>query len=233
MIFNSDRKQSSPFRVQIRSHLINRINSTKYLGMYLDNKLNWDTHISKLESKLSCYSGIFYRIRGHLSTNELKMIYFSLVYSHLQYAIGAWGSATKTSLHRLNTIHSKIIKTINWSSFRCHVTSVCSQLNLLKLEDIHQLEIAKLMQNFHSNRMPNTFDRLFTAVCCVHTHETRSSSSGQYFCHPVCSQYGKRSIKFKGPRIWQQIDSSLKELPAIIFKKRYKNSIIESYKNHE
>ena len=162
-----------------------------------------------------------------------KMIYFSLVYSHLQYAIGAWGSATKTSLHKINNIHIKIIKTISWSSFRCHVTPVYSQLNLLKLEDIHQLEISKLMHNFHSNRTPNTFDRLFTAVNSVHTNETRSSTSGQYFCHPVCSQYGKRSIKFKGPRIWQQIDSSLKALPAIIFKKRYKNLIIESYKNHE
>jgi len=89
----------------------------------------------------------------------------------------------------------------------------------LKLEDIYQLEIAKLLHNFHGSRMPNTFDRLFTAVNFVHTHETRSSTSGQYFCHPVCFQYGKRSIKFKGPRIWQQIDSSLKELPAIIFKK--------------
>jgi len=83
MIFNTDKKQSSPFRVQIGSHLINRrVNSTKYLGMHLDNKLNWDTHISKLESKLSCYSSIFYRIREYLSTNELKMIYFSLVYSN-------------------------------------------------------------------------------------------------------------------------------------------------------
>ena len=60
MIFSSDKKQSSSFRVQIGSHLINRVNSTKYLGMHLDNKLNWDTHISKLESKLSCYSGIFF-----------------------------------------------------------------------------------------------------------------------------------------------------------------------------
>ena len=154
------------------------------------------------------------------------MIYFSLVCSHLQYAIGAWGLATKISLHRLNTIHNKLIKAISWRSYRCRVTSLYSQLNLLKLEDIHQLEIAKLMHSCHSNRMPNTFDRLFTAVNSVHPHETRSSTSGHYFCHPVCSQYGKRSIKFKGPRIWQQIDSSLKELPATIFKKRYRNSII-------
>ena len=161
------------------------------------------------------------------------MIYFSLVYYHLQYSIGDWGSATKTSLHRLNTIHNKILKTISWSSYRCHVKPFYSQLNLLKLDDIHQVEITKLMHNFHTSRMPNTFDRLFTAVNSVHTHETRSSTSGQYFCHPVCSQYGKRSIKFKGPRIWQQIDSSLQELPANIFKKRYRNSIIESYENHE
>ena len=50
MIFNSDKKWSSPFKVQIGSHLINRVNSTKYPGMHLDNKLNWDTHISKLEA---------------------------------------------------------------------------------------------------------------------------------------------------------------------------------------
>jgi len=48
---------------------------------------------------------LYYKLREYLSTNELKMTYFSLVYSHLQYAIGAWGSATKTSLHRLNTIY--------------------------------------------------------------------------------------------------------------------------------
>ena len=159
------------------------------------------THILKLENKLSCYSGIFYRIRDYLSTNALKIIYFSLVYSHLQCVIGAWGSATKNSLHRLNTNHNRIIKTISWSSFRCHVTPRYSQLNLLKLDDIYQLEIANLMHNFHRNRMPNTFDRLFTAVNSVHTHEPRSSTSDQYVCHPVCSQYGKRSIKFKGPRI--------------------------------
>jgi len=54
MIFNSDKKQSFPFRVRIGSHLINRVNSAKYLGMHLDNELNWNAFISKLESKLSC-----------------------------------------------------------------------------------------------------------------------------------------------------------------------------------
>jgi len=106
------------------------------------------------------------------------------------------------------------------------------QINFLKPDDIYQLEINKLTHTFHSNRMPSTFDHLFTAIYSVHTHQTRSSTSDQYFCHPVRSQYGKRSTRLKGPRIWQQIDSSLKGMPTITFKKRYRNSIIESDKNH-
>ena len=113
------------------------------------------------------------------------MISFSHVYSHLQYAIGAWGSAIKTSLHRLNIMLNRIINTISWSSYRCHETPLHGQLNLLKLDDIYQLEIAKPMHNVYSNRIRRTFDRLFTAVNSVHTHQTRSSTHAQYFCRPV------------------------------------------------
>jgi len=46
------------------------------------------------------------------------------------------------------------------STYRCHVTLLYGQLNLLKL-DIYQLEVVK--HNFHSNRMPSMFDGLFTS----------------------------------------------------------------------
>ena len=166
-----------------------------------------------------------------MNTNALKMIYFSLVYSHLQYAIGVWGSATTTSQHRLNTIHNRIIKIMSWSSYRSHVTPIYGHLRLLKLADIYQLEIAKLMHSFHSGRMPNTFDHLFTTVSSVHSHHTRSSTSGQFFQYPACSNFGKKSLRFIGPRIWQCIDPTLKDLSIAAFKKQYRNLLIEGYRN--
>jgi len=75
------------------------------------------------------------------------MNYFNLVYSHPQYAIVAWGSAIKTSPHRLNTIHNRSVETNSRSSNRCHVTPFCGQLNSLKLGDVYHLENAKLMHN--------------------------------------------------------------------------------------
>ena len=45
---------------------------------------------------------MFYRIRYDLSNNALRSVYYSLAYSHLQYAIGVRGGARKTALNRLN-----------------------------------------------------------------------------------------------------------------------------------
>ena len=44
---------------------------------------------------------MLYRIRYYLSNNALRSLYYSLTYSHLQYAIGVWGGAGKTALNRL------------------------------------------------------------------------------------------------------------------------------------
>ena len=75
-------------------------------------------------------------------TKEHLNSYFSIVYSHLQYAIGAWGGVGKTSLRRLNVLHNKIM---SYTSFRSKLDPLYKYLNLLKVDDIYKLEIGKIM----------------------------------------------------------------------------------------
>ena len=44
------------------SVIIKQVSETKFLGITIDNKLSWDTHINKLSKKLSCATGILNRI---------------------------------------------------------------------------------------------------------------------------------------------------------------------------
>ena len=53
---------------------------------------------------------MFYRIRYYLSNNALRSVYYSLTYSHLQYAIGVWGGAGKTALKQMNVLHNKALR---------------------------------------------------------------------------------------------------------------------------
>ena len=73
------------------------------------------------------------------------MLYYSLIYSRIQYAIVTWGTANKMFMQELNVKLNNIVRTITYSSKYCPVTPLYKTLNFLKLEDIYQLELARFM----------------------------------------------------------------------------------------
>jgi len=93
---------------------------------------------------------MLYRIRYYLSNNALRPVYYSLTYSHLQYAIGVWGGAGNTALNRLNVLPNKVLRAMTCSSYKSRVSPLYKKnLNLLKINDVYILEIGKFMHNLH------------------------------------------------------------------------------------
>ena len=57
--------------------------SFKFLGVFVDSKLNYSVHVESLCSKLAKTSGMLYSISGNTPGNILLGLYYSLVYPHL------------------------------------------------------------------------------------------------------------------------------------------------------
>ena len=89
IIYHSKRKQISPQYdyLRIKNSVINRVHHVKYLGVFLDEHLSWEIHITQLCNSLARYFSIFYNIRNmvpvklktnsytiHLYIQELHMI---------------------------------------------------------------------------------------------------------------------------------------------------------------
>jgi len=130
---------------------------------------------TNLEDKLAQSFGIFYMTRHYLTPSALKSVHCCLVYGHLQCAVGAWwGSVPKTTLNHLNVLHNKLIRAMNFASYRSHVTPLYHQSNLLKINDIYHLEIAKMMHCLHNGKLPQTIDDYFVPVTSVRTHYQES-----------------------------------------------------------
>ena len=68
----------------------------KYLGIEIDSTLTWKTHIENLSTKISKAIGLLYKIRYFVNIKIMRMLYYSLIYSHLTYDIEVWGSADST-----------------------------------------------------------------------------------------------------------------------------------------
>ena len=77
------------------NYVLTRVSTVKYLGVLLDDDISWSSHINHLSLQLARYSGLFYILRPFASKETLCMLYYSLVYSRIQYRIGAWELPTK------------------------------------------------------------------------------------------------------------------------------------------
>ena len=160
----------------------------------------------------------------------MKMVYYSLMYSHLQYCINSWGSASETTLHPLKIIQKRSIRIIPGSKYRAHAEPyLFHQLQCLKLNDIYKLEMAKLMYRINNNMMSPTKANDFQLISQCHDHGTRLRNNRNYCLPRVRNKLGQNMTIFSGTKIWNGINKQLKELSFRTFRKTFKDQVISKY----
>ena len=76
---------------RISGQKIHITNNVKYLGLTLNEFLNWNTQLGLLRNKLNRGIGLLSKIRHFVPKHLLKTIYYSLFHSHLLYGSQIFG----------------------------------------------------------------------------------------------------------------------------------------------
>ena len=129
------------------------------------------------------------------------MLFYSVVYSQVQYGIILWGSTFKPVLRELEVRLNNIVRTITGSRKFDHVTSLFKQLKLLKLHDIYQLELGKFMYQLNWNKLPIIIQSLFTKIEYLYKYNTRQAKTTKLFLPRVSKQWRKLNYRLKGPTL--------------------------------
>ena len=65
----------SKFRLHINKSLLERENAVKYLGVWIDDKLNWSAYIENLSLQLAKFCTMFFYLRDFVTDDTLSMLY--------------------------------------------------------------------------------------------------------------------------------------------------------------
>ena len=219
--------------IYINGHQIERVNSIKYLGLQLDDKLTWSSQLKFLETRLSQASGIMSKLRHFVNFDCLKSFYYAKVYSYLQYAVLAWGGSSQSKLYRINIIHNNIVRLMGLKNFPVGIwisnATIYKTFDLLQLKDIYNLELAKFMHKFHNNTLPKSLCNMFIRIDTIHRYPTSSSRRREFFQHSTKTAAYKKWISTAGTTLWGNIQQNLKNENYESFSQKYRNSIINSY----
>ena len=78
--------------LKINNYEIKRSSSIKFLGVMVDEHLNWKDHINVIENKLSKKLGLLQKAKQFLNAKTIKSLYFSFIHSYLAYGNVVWCS---------------------------------------------------------------------------------------------------------------------------------------------
>ena len=91
---------------------IQRVDTFQYLGVTLDETLNWNEHVDKLCKSLLKYFGIFNQIKHKVTTKIARKIYYAFIYSRIKFGIEVYGNCSETKINKIQTIQNQLLKLI-------------------------------------------------------------------------------------------------------------------------
>ena len=132
MLFGNCRTNEH-IKIQINGVDIEQVSQIKFLGVTIDEKLNWKSPVKHIHSKLSRSIAVLYKAKQVLDHKSLQILYCSLVSPYLSYCAEVWGNNYKSTLHSLFILQKRAIRTIFNAGYRDHKNSSFLQSKILIL----------------------------------------------------------------------------------------------------
>jgi len=137
-VFSKTNVTSDCCRIVMNGVEISRVKSCKYLGIFIDDDLNFDVHIQHLYSKLIKFVGMFYKLALRLPKYYLKNLYFAFINSQLAYGVEIYANTSKKSLHKLHILNNKLLRILQKQPLLTPVGQLYSNYCTLPIHLLHK-----------------------------------------------------------------------------------------------
>ncbi|XP_076056174.1 uncharacterized protein LOC143034115 [Oratosquilla oratoria] len=152
MHFCTSTQAVAPPQLSLGLHPLQLVQSTKILGITLDDHLNWNQHVTSMVWTASYKLNMLRRLKTlGTSTSELQEVYKTFVLPTLMYASSAWSSSLiltqRQKLERVQKRACKIILGVEYSGYDPAITT----LTLSRVSQRHNEAVKKFGKSLLSH----------------------------------------------------------------------------------
>ena len=214
-------------KVTIDGNEISRVSNTKFLGVFLDEHLDWNIHVKTLLNKLAVGNYSLNMSKNMLSTYTKRLLYMSNVQSHINYAISSWGPMlTKANLKKIQVMQNKAIRALFNLKTRERLKPYFKKANLLMVEDQIKLSLLNIFFRYVNDTLPIRIVNLFEII----RHERNTRNQYQLTTPQHTLQIYNNSFLGRAPGCWLRLANDLKnKTNSKAFSKSFRIHVLEGY----
>jgi hypothetical protein len=129
----------------------------KLLGVYLDEYLSLNHHVSQICSKLSRALFLIKKARFILPLSAMKTLYTALFHSHLLYCTNIVSITSQSNINKIHIVQKKAIRVITNSPYNAHTNPLFKQLRILPFPSLIKFRKLQFMHAVYNNYCNESF----------------------------------------------------------------------------
>jgi len=133
----------------------------KLLGVYLDEHLSFDKHVTHIINKLNRSLYCIRMAKHNLNCQGLRSLYFALIHSHLSYCPTILNCLSQSNKNKLFKVQKKAIRVITGSSYNAHTSPLFINHKILPLDKIIKHGKLSFMHSVYYDYAPKSFENVW------------------------------------------------------------------------
>jgi hypothetical protein len=197
--------RDSSLSLSIDGSIIDTVKCINFLGVKIDNKLNFSEHITHTCNKVSKSIGIIRKISKTVNRPTLLMLYNSLILPYLTYCNMIWGKSANIHINRLFILQKKALRLINKAPPLTHTAPLFHECSVLNIHDLYIYRSTIFIFKLSHHMLPTPVSKFFNLTPLVHGRNTRRQLNYKVIV-PFCrTSLGQKSLNFNIAKLYNNI----------------------------
>lgn len=195
--------------------------STKILGVMFDNQLNMKNHVSQLCKSINFHLRNLSRIHNFIDTSTCAHAVRSLILSRLDYCNSLLGGLPISDVRRLQILQNRAARLIFQVSRRTSAAPLVQELHWLPVQQRIEYKLLVHVYNCLHNSAPVYLSDLISKYCSGRRGLRSAQDIFRLTIPKTKRSFGDKSFSFLGPRLWNNLPSSIREASNVQSFKKY------------
>lgn len=219
MLILGEPSSNTPTTISVGKFVITATNTVELLGISIDSKLTFSSHILSLCKKASNRIRNLNRIRCYLNQKQLFLLCNSFIISIFNYAPIVWMFCNKSLCSKIDTLHKRALRSV-YGDFSSTYEALLQKSGSNRIHELHLRHLlCEVYKTVHCLN-PSFMQDFFIIKSTNYSFRNQNLLS---LPPAKTNRFGTQSFSFRGSLLWNKLPDRAKSQPTITaFKKSIK-----------
>ena len=206
--------QGESLKLKIQNKELEVVQKSKYLGVQIDNTLDWKDHIKTVYSRVSRGIGFLKHAKSFLPEETLRTMYTGIVEPYFRYCCSVWGCCGVTEINQLQKLQNRAARIVTGSSFDAPVMPLIKKLGWKTIDELIAMESNIMVFKSLHELAPQYMCNLFTKTSQLTSMNLRNTATDLRLPKKN-SKNGQKCFSFRGARSWNGLTAECKQASTL------------------